>query len=161
MLHSVLLDTNKYWQAGSKASLDTGLTISTSANTTQATGNLTWSSADIINVHSAHVDGDELATSTNIGFIYSSVGLGCLLGPIAANCFTDMSRPATLQIVSIAALIFVVAGWLGMAAGNNSDMTLLCLFNSIRAFGSSIIWINSTLVLQVSTAIHRPVFSSL
>ncbi|KAL7536703.1 hypothetical protein ACHAXR_011274 [Thalassiosira sp. AJA248-18] len=119
----------------------------------KATGNVTWGSADIINVHYAYVKDDELATSTNIGYIYSSIGLGCLLGPIAANYFTDMARPATLQMVCIAALGFVVVGWLGIASANLS-MGWLCLFNSIRAFGSSIVWINSTLILQKLTTSH-------
>ena len=115
----------------------------------KATGNCTWASADILNVHYAHVEGNELLTSTHIGIIYSSIGLGCLLGPMAANFFTDMSRPATLQMVSISALGFIVIGWLGMASERHRSIGLLCLFNAIRAFGSSIVWINSTLVLQV------------
>mmetsp|Transcript_13227 Transcript_13227/g.32146 ORF Transcript_13227/g.32146 Transcript_13227/m.32146 type:complete len:575 (-) Transcript_13227:46-1770(-) len=117
----------------------------------KATGNCTWSSADILNVHYAHVEGNELLTSTHIGIIYSSVGLGCLLGPIVANFFTDTTRPATLQMVSVNALAFIVIGWLGMATERYRSIGWLCLFNAIRAFGSSIVWINSTLLLQILT----------
>ena len=63
----------------------------------KATGNITWSTSDIINVHYSHVEGNELAKASRIGLIYSSVGLGCLLGPVCANLCTDMSRPAKLQ----------------------------------------------------------------
>mmetsp|Transcript_11169 Transcript_11169/g.22966 ORF Transcript_11169/g.22966 Transcript_11169/m.22966 type:complete len:606 (+) Transcript_11169:118-1935(+) len=112
----------------------------------KATGNITRGSADVINVHYAHIDGDVAATSSRVGIIYSSVGTGCLLGPFVANYFTNIDRVASLQGACIIAMGINAFGWIGISSA--SSFPSLCLFNSVRSFGGSIIWINSTLLLQ-------------
>lgn len=114
----------------------------------KATGQLTWGSADVINIHFAHMDKDEVTKSKHIGLMYSSVGIGCLLGPIFANNFTDMEHPRSLQFACVSALGVISFGWVGMSMSTRIEW--LCFFNTVRAFGSAIIWINSTLLLQVS-----------
>jgi len=115
----------------------------------KATGQLTWGSADVINIHFAHMDKDEVTKSKHIGLMYSSVGIGCLLGPIFANNFTDMEHPRSLQFACVSALGVISFGWVGMSM--SARIEWLCFFNTVRAFGSAIIWINSTLLLQKLT----------
>lgn len=112
----------------------------------KSSGALTWGASDVLNVSISHIDGDEVASSKRLGMMYSSVGLGCIIGPILSNCFTDIKKPETLQLACIVAISFLISGWLGLANVNN--FTAICMFCSIRTIGSSIIWINSSLLLQ-------------
>lgn len=112
----------------------------------KSSGSLTWGFADILSVSFAHVEGDESATSRRIGALYSFAGLGCLLGPPIANCFTDLNRPATLQVACIGAFAFMVIGWTGIAHAPN--FAFVCFYASVRSFGSAIVWVDSTLILQ-------------
>ena len=116
---------------------------------------LVWGTADVLNASLAHIEGDEALTSQRLGMIYSSVGLGCLTGPIVANIFTDMKQLRTLQKACISALAFMTIGWIGLAISVNSndisdenEINMICFFVFVRTIGSAIIWMNSTLLLQ-------------
>eukprot|EP00591_Stephanopyxis_turris_P011260 CAMPEP_0195528772 /NCGR_PEP_ID=MMETSP0794_2-20130614/31065_1 /TAXON_ID=515487 /ORGANISM="Stephanopyxis turris, Strain CCMP 815" /LENGTH=419 /DNA_ID=CAMNT_0040659961 /DNA_START=113 /DNA_END=1372 /DNA_ORIENTATION=+ len=112
----------------------------------KSSGSFTWGAADVVNVSFTQVEGDEKASSERLGLLYSSVGLGCLLGPLVANYFTDIKEPETLQLACILALALMVVGWFGIALVGSFHW--ICFFTSVRSFGSAIIWINSTLLLQ-------------
>jgi hypothetical protein len=112
----------------------------------KSSGSVVWGAADILNVEYAHVPYDEGATSERLGLLFSCIGLGCLLGPMCANLVTDPDRLATLQLVCIGAISFMMSGWIGFAS--STDFTTICIFTTVRSFGSSIIWVNSSLLLQ-------------
>lgn len=118
----------------------------------KASGALVWGSADVLNILYAQVEGNEVKTSQRIGDMYSCIGIGCLLGPIIANAlFVDGKRPITMQIACIGAFAITSLGWFLVA--NAPTFKMVCLFTIIRTMGSSIIWFNATLLLQVSLSI--------
>lgn len=120
----------------------------------KATGCLIWGSADVLNVAFAHVENDEAESSRRMGLIFSSVGMGCVLGPALANCtIVDGKKPSSLQLAIVIGLLFMTAGWAGVAF-NSHSFWKICLFTSVRTVGSAMIWLFSTLLLQVSLQLH-------
>jgi len=118
----------------------------------KASGCLIFGSADVLNVTLAHVEGDESETSRLMGRIYSSVGIGCMIGPVLANStIVHGDKPRTLQLAILFGLVFMFAGWLGVAR-NISSFTSICAFTTIRSIGSATIWLFSTLLLQNLTS---------
>ena len=84
-----------------------------------------------------------------MGDVFSCIGVGCLLGPLVVNnTIVKAGRPETMQRACIIGLGIASCGWLGIAHSNG--FSLFCFFTVIRAFGSAIIWVDSTLLLQVS-----------
>lgn len=120
----------------------------------KATGCLIWGSADVLNVAFAHVENDEAESSRRMGLIFSSVGVGCVLGPALANCtIVDGKKPSSLQLAIVIGLLFMTAGWAGVAF-NSHSFWKICLFTSLRTVGSAMIWLFSTLLLLVSLQLH-------
>jgi len=118
----------------------------------KATGCLIFGSADVLNITLSHIEGDESGTSRLMGRIYSCVGIGCMLGPVLANStIVHGDKPRTLQLAILFGLVFMFAGWLGVAR-NISSFTAICAFTAVRAIGSSTIWLFSTLLLQNLTS---------
>lgn len=117
----------------------------------KATAALIWGAEDIISTAFAEAGmTTESGTSVHMGLVFSFIGLGCFVGPTVANHFTDTSRPRTLLLVSLVGMCFQLASWLGMWQAHNFEMFLF--FTVVRAVGSSIIWVNSTLLLQTLSA---------
>ena len=118
----------------------------------KASGTITWGAEDILTEAYAHIDGDEAETSRRIGDIYSSIGLGCVFGPIIANSFVvDGSKPVTVQKACIMSFAVLVIGWAGIAKAQNFGM--ICAFTILRSCGSAVIWVNSSLILQVKLSV--------
>jgi MFS family permease len=115
----------------------------------KASGCFIWGAADILNVSFSHIENDEAESSRRMGALYSSIGIGCLIGPIVANStIVDGKKPATLQLAILFGLAMMTIGWLGVAS-NASSFKLVCFFTGIRTTGSSLIWLFSTLLMQV------------
>lgn len=112
----------------------------------KSTGSIIWGPTDVLNMEYAHVPDDEAATSERLGVMFSCLGAGCLVGPMFANFFTDPDRPASLQLVCIGAIAFMMSGWIGFS--ETSSFSLICFFSFVRGCGSSVIWVNSSLLLQ-------------
>lgn len=108
-------------------------------------GSLIWGPSDVLNVEFAHVPNDEDATSERLGLLFSCIGIGCLLGPMCANAFTE--RPVSMQLVCVGAMVIMMCGWIGISQ-TTQNFAAVCVFTAIRAFGSSIVWVNSSLLLQ-------------
>ena len=120
----------------------------------KASGCLIFGSADVLNVTLSYVEGDESETSRLIGRIYSSVGIGGMIGPVLANStIVHGNKPRTLQLASLFGLVIMIAGWLGVAM-NISSFRAVCAFSALRSIGSAIIWQFSTLLLQVSNLVQ-------
>ena len=115
----------------------------------KATGTIIFGPSDILNVSFADIAGDEVATSKRLGYLFSSLGVGYVLGPIAANYYTDTTKPKTLQLACTGSFMFMTVGWIGISQAPNFGG--IAGFSMIRAFGSGILWINSTLLLQMLT----------
>lgn len=112
-----------------------------------------WGAADVLNASYAHVDGDEAATSRRLGLLSSCIGLGCLLGPMIANLFVDIDHPKSLQKVCVGALACMGSGWLGVSMSDR--FVNVCFFTVVRTIGSGILWIDSTLLLQVRPFLQK------
>eukprot|EP00591_Stephanopyxis_turris_P007054 CAMPEP_0195527276 /NCGR_PEP_ID=MMETSP0794_2-20130614/28827_1 /TAXON_ID=515487 /ORGANISM="Stephanopyxis turris, Strain CCMP 815" /LENGTH=459 /DNA_ID=CAMNT_0040658157 /DNA_START=21 /DNA_END=1400 /DNA_ORIENTATION=- len=112
----------------------------------KSSGNITWGFADVLNVSFSQIKDDEAASSARLGIIFFSVGLGCMLGPLTANCFTDIKKPSTIQLACIVGLSLVTIGWYGIAFV--SAFQWICFFTLVRSSGLGIVWVNSTLLLQ-------------
>jgi hypothetical protein len=113
------------------------------------TGALIYGAADVLNVvlsEQQPVPGEVTDPNQRLGLLFSVVGVGCLLGPLIAEPFMDMERPSSLQlscVVSFGVMAFGFYGW-----SMFTPFWSLCFFASIRAAGSSILWINSSILLQ-------------
>lgn len=112
----------------------------------KASGALCWGAADILNVRYATIPNDEDSSSARLGFIFSCLGIGCFMGPIVASFVTNAERPATIQLVCISAFSALVLSWIGIS--QTVQFPFICFFTTVRALGDSVIWVNSTLLLQ-------------
>jgi hypothetical protein len=113
---------------------------------------LIWGPEDIIGVEFATVrdaDGNELEdrSSVRMGLLFSTIGLGTLVGPLVINYFTDANRPVTLQRACWIGLTVMTIGWYAISLADDSFGWFVSgtLF---RTMGSGIVWVNSTLILQ-------------
>lgn len=93
---------------------------------------------------------DEGGKSELLGFLFASVGVGCLFGPLIADTLTDMKNPQSLLLACMYSLALMSLSLLGM--GFFAPFSILCLFNAIRAAGSAVAWVDSTLILQKYSA---------
>lgn len=111
-------------------------------------GSLTWGAVDILNVKFSENVNMQVAnsSSTTLGFIFASVGVGCFLGPVVLNAAVE-PRPRPLVWASALAFIFLFAGAALMAAARKLYMVLAA--SLVRAVGSATLWIYSTLLLQL------------
>jgi hypothetical protein len=115
---------------------------------------LIYGTADILNVafsergedndDNVNLDG----SSGRLGIIFGSVGVGCLIGPIISEKFTDMENASSLEGACLISYVLMAIGYLGLA--RIEGFVSVCIFTSVRAAGSSIVWIYSSLLLQVS-----------
>lgn len=83
----------------------------------------------------------------SLGIMYSSFGLGAILGPVILNRFHDRSV-TQLRRLMILGFIAAALGWLVM--GVAGSLLAICLALLIRAMGGSVNWTYSTVVLQKS-----------
>jgi len=116
----------------------------------KASGGILFGAADPLNVQFAHVEGDSSNDGKRLGMIYASLGLACLVGPLIADPFTDMKRPQTLMTASMLGLVFVTVGFAGWALIDS--LFFVCFFTIVRGLGSSILWINSELLIQICSS---------
>jgi hypothetical protein len=115
---------------------------------------LIYGTADILNVafsergedndNNVNLDG----SSGRLGILFGSVGVGCLIGPIISEKFTDMENASSLEGACLISYLLMAIGYYGLA--RVEGFVSVCIFTSVRAAGSSIVWIYSSLLLQVS-----------
>lgn len=106
---------------------------------------LAYGACDVLNVVLSE-EGDEIGKDKKLGILFSLVGTGCLLGPLLTEPFINVERPSTLQLSCVLSFGVSTIGYLGWSF--DLSFWLICIFALIRSAGSSIIWINSTLLLQ-------------
>lgn len=104
-----------------------------------------YGAGDVLNVSFAEHDGSE-GSSKRLGIIFASVGIGCLIGPLVADPFARMDNTTSLEMMCLASFLCMGIGWLGLSW--YIDFALVCVFSAVRAAGSTIAWIYTTLLLQ-------------
>ena len=116
---------------------------------------LVYGSADVLNVAfsertSTYGDSNDVAlegSSGRLGILFASVGVGCFVGPVVIEKVTDVEKTTSLEMACIVSYLLLGLGYFGMAG--IEGFTSICFFNAVRAAGSSIVWIYSSLLLQV------------
>ena len=116
-------------------------------------------------IYEDYNDDNDAATSQRLGILFACMGVGCLIGPIIAERWHDLSEePSSVQRSCIMAFGFLGIGLFGWGCppewffvsikDENSDLQYyyyflwLCICAMVRSSGSSILWINSSLLLQ-------------
>lgn len=92
---------------------------------------------------------DEVVSSMHMRNAFSMVGIGCLIGPAVVNLIMDAHRPYTLLRACLIGVGFLTTSWLFISQAHSFPQFLAG--TCWRTFGSGIVWVNSTLVLQTLT----------
>lgn len=111
----------------------------------KATASLVYGGFDVLNVAFAE-KGNIEGRPFRLGILFACSGIGCLVGPMLVDSYTDMSRPHTLQLSCVGSFVFLTLG--SMVLGFTSRFWIICVFTMVRAAGSSVLWINSSILLQ-------------
>jgi len=117
--------------------------------TLKGSGGLVWAPADVLNVMWSSLAkyqlfGDQPLT---LGIAYGFNGIGSLLGPLMFNRIFDTGKTGLLNAILIGMLLMGL-GFVSWAFSFN--VWMVNLGNFLRACGSSIVWIRSTLLLQLT-----------
>ena len=115
---------------------------------------LIYGAGDVLNVSFSErgPDGslDMDGSSERLGMLFGAVGFGCFLGPVLVDRFTRMDRAQTIERACIFSFAAMTVGCYGLSSVGS--FAWVCLFTSIRSAGSSIVWIQSSLLLQKFSA---------
>ena len=119
---------------------------------------LVYGGSDVLNVSFSERDAglnDEARNSERLGFLFCAAGIGCFIGPIISDHFTNMDSYLSILSACVLSFFLMGAGWFGVSCFESFELT--AFFTVVRASGSSIQWIYSSLLLQVSTEEHPAV----
>lgn len=113
---------------------------------------LSYGAVDVLNVSfsSRGSESDPSKTSLKLGVLFGCVGVGCILGSMITDAISDLSFPRRIARLSIGGFFctFVALFWM---AATPDVFASLCASTVIRTIGTSIVWINSTLLIQKFT----------
>lgn len=115
---------------------------------------LIYGASDVLNVSFSERGPDGVTdmdgSSERLGLLFGAVGAGCFLGPVLVDNFTSMDRVQTIERACILSFAAMTIGCYG--SSSVGGFAWVCLFTSIRSAGSSIVWIQSSLLLQKYSA---------
>jgi hypothetical protein len=116
----------------------------------KSTTSLVYGGSDILNVSFAEEDpfSTQEEQSKRLGILFLSVGLGCLIGPILFEPFTRIDKPRTVLNACVLSFIFQAVGCLAMGYFRPFSLTILSTI--VRSAGSSVLWIDSQVLLQLA-----------
>jgi len=108
-------------------------------------GGLMYGGIDVLNVSFAERGGEE-GKSARLGILFATMGIGNLIGPLVADRFTDMTQPRSIQLACLYGFAVSVFGLFMMSLFR--PFWVICVLSGVRAMGSTIVWINSSLLMQ-------------
>jgi MFS family permease len=108
---------------------------------------LVWGAGDILNVAFSERYGQEQESAARLGLLFASAGVGCILGPLLTDRYARLDAPTSVQRLCLLGMALVSIGCFCMGAWSMRFATIGA-FTAIRAMGSSIVWVNSALLLQ-------------
>lgn len=113
---------------------------------------LAYGAVDVLNVafSSRGTESDPSTTSFKLGLLFGCVGVGCILGSVATDALSDLAYPRGIARVTLGGFACISVAMFWMAATPDIFVSL-CLSTVTRSIGSSIVWINSTLLIQKFT----------
>lgn len=85
--------------------------------------------------------------ATGIGVLFMARGIGTAVGPLLARRWTGETRKQMQSAIGIA---FLMGGAFYIAFGATSSFTFALLFLAIAHMGGSILWVFSTVLLQLN-----------
>lgn len=102
---------------------------------------------------------DDKNSQMLLGMILMCVSIGCTIGP----WFMDLYVIHSDQLKSVHrgclyGFICLAIGWTGVGLTCNVSFPLICFFSLIRAAGADIMWVYSSMLLQVRSTV--PIMSS-
>lgn len=113
----------------------------------KASGAIIWGAFDVLNVAFSKLEGNVHDSNERLGLLFACTGFGCAIGPLMVDYFTDVKKPESLQIACIASIGLMAFSAMGL--GYSTSFYGISFFSVTRAMGSSILWIYSSLILQV------------
>ncbi len=83
--------------------------------------------------------------ATGIGILYAARGIGTAIGPVAMRRMAGETRASMQKAIGVA---FLMGGIFYAAFGGSTNFTLAIVVLMIAHMGGSILWVNSTVLLQ-------------
>lgn len=114
---------------------------------------LVFGAADILNVSFSergidiHSQTDVMeGASQRLGILFGFVGVGCLIGPLIIDGVTDMNKLESMEWSCLGSFLLMGIGCWGLSLG--WGFVWVCFFTAVRSAGSSVVWVQSSLLLQ-------------
>jgi hypothetical protein len=95
------------------------------------------------------------ASSERLGLLHAVVGIGSMLGPVAHDIILlsmglqQKTTPAVLQMACIVSFFSIAMAYVGLGLFAKDHFAFLAVFSVIRAMGGTIVWIDSSVLVQV------------
>jgi hypothetical protein len=109
-------------------------------------GALMFGASDVMLAAFASSSSSGELQSQKLGYLFASVGVGAMMGPLLSDPCIDMNRLITVQRLCVFSFAVICIGYIGIGA--SSSFVVLCVFTMIRASGMAVAWIDSTLLIQ-------------
>ena len=107
-------------------------------------GALLFGASDVINVTLSQ-DSNGILDPQRLGYLFSAIGIGCLMGPLL------MPPQRSYLTTCIGTFYSIGCGYAMMAWSRHFGW--ICLWSGLRAAGSAILWVDSTILLQTTTPV--------
>ena len=119
--------------------------------TMKATGGIVWGPADVLNLKWSERENLQIFSdlALTLGFSYAFVGAGCFIGPPLSNFFFDPKQEVPLLRSIIFGIGLLSAGYVFWSLA--FTFWVISLGNCVRSSASAIIYIRSTIILQLYT----------
>ena len=111
---------------------------------------LSTAATSVLNVTFSE-DVDPQISVLKLGTLFGFVGIGSIIGSILCDTYADLSKPKDLARLCILGFVFIVIGESIMAIFASSSFAMICFSTVVRCIGSSLIWVDSTLLIQKFT----------
>lgn len=100
---------------------------------------------DVLNV-SYSERGSVEHRASRLGLLFGSVGVGCFIGPLFSDKYNDMNNPKIIQTICLVGFAVMTVGCVMM--GTAKEFWMVLFSSAFRSMGCSVVWINSSLLLQ-------------
>jgi hypothetical protein len=107
----------------------------------KVSGALLFGASDVIAVTFSQVDG--VLDAQRVGWMFTSVGAGCLLGPLLVPEGRSYAKSCVASFFALG----VGYGFIGLS----NAFWAKCAWTILRAAGASILWVDSSILLQKAT----------
>mmetsp|Transcript_32854 Transcript_32854/g.79866 ORF Transcript_32854/g.79866 Transcript_32854/m.79866 type:complete len:587 (-) Transcript_32854:255-2015(-) len=109
-----------------------------------------YGAADVLNVSFSERGSEDNPhlTSLKLGSLFGSVGLGCIVGSMISDQLASLSNPNRIFRLCLLGFLLIGVGYVLLLEWTSQFFAFILLAGLIRSIGSSLIWIDSTLLLQ-------------